>query len=82
MSDDCTCRDCAGDPCLCSLGDHCEWNAAATYCRCCGDTNYRWLGYLGYVARMAQRWGVSKEEAAQRMDALAEVELAAIGGAE
>lgn len=64
MTDDCPCRDCAGDPCTCSLGDHC---GAGPNCSCCGYVNYRWLGYLGAEARWAKAWGISRHEAADRI---------------
>ncbi len=62
---DCSCRDCAGDPCTCSLGDHC---GAGPNCSCCGYVNYPWLGHLGAVARWAKAWGVCKDEAEKRME--------------
>jgi len=51
--------------------DHCS---DKPYCWCCGDTNYRWLGYLGAIARWAKAWGVSKEEAEKRMNEKYEVD--------
>ena len=39
------------------------------YCSRCGETNYHLLGYLGAIARWAKKWGVSKEEAEQRIEA-------------
>ena len=38
----------------CSMGD-------------CGDVNYRLLGYYGARARWAKAWGVTEDEAADRM---------------
>ena len=38
-------------------------------CSRCGEINYAWLGYLGYIARMAKKWGVSKEAAESRIEA-------------
>lgn len=63
--DECPCRVCAGDPCLCKLGDHC---GRGPNCSCCGYVNYCWLGYLGAVGRWAKVWGVSKEEAGRRIE--------------
>lgn len=36
-------------------------------CSRCGQVNYRELGYMGYVGRMAKKWGVSKDEALERI---------------
>ena len=36
-------------------------------CSRCGHVNYRWLGYLGHIGRMAKKWGVSKTEAEARL---------------
>ena len=65
MSDDlCHCRDCDGNPCLCRLGDHCDWKTP--HCSCCGDVNYRWLGYLGARARWAREWNMTPEQVEAR----------------
>lgn len=72
-SHECNCRDCNGDPCLCSIGDHCD--AAGPHCSCCGDTNYRWMGYLGALAMHAKRLGISQEEMENRWVAQATKEI-------
>jgi hypothetical protein len=66
MQDECPCRDCAGDPCLCKLGGHCS---DGPNCSCCGYVNYPWLGYLGALARWAKARGISKDEQERRWEA-------------
>lgn len=61
---DWTCRDCAGDPCLCRIGDHCDYKGPS--CSCCRFVNYRWLGYLGARARWAKAWGISEDAVEER----------------
>ncbi|KKM07540.1 hypothetical protein LCGC14_1732950, partial [marine sediment metagenome] len=41
-------------------------------CRRCGRINYAALGYMGYIGRMAKKWGVSKDEAEFRIMEVAE----------
>lgn len=65
---DCPCRDCAGDPCLCSYGDHC---GSGPHCSCCGFTNYPWLGYLGARKRWSAKRGITVEEWDAEQDAKA-----------
>ena len=36
-------------------------------CPRCGKTNYRLMGYYGAVARWAKAWGISTDEAEQRI---------------
>lgn len=51
---------------------------AGPNCSRCGEVNYAWLGYLGYIGRMAKRWGVTKEEAEQRIEEKAQREYEAV----
>jgi hypothetical protein len=37
------------------------------YCPRCGETNYQMLSVLGYIGRMAKKWGVSKDVARDRI---------------
>ena len=37
------------------------------HCTRCGETNYRYLGWLGAVARWAKAWGVTRKEAERRI---------------
>lgn len=37
------------------------------YCPDCGNVNYKLLGYYGAVARWAKAWGITREQAEQRM---------------
>ena len=74
MQEECPCRDCAGDPCTCSLGDHC---GVGPNCSCCGYVNYQWLGYLGARARWAKARGISGEEHEKRWDDAARAEIEA-----
>ena len=52
------------DPCIAEGCDYPEWSAT---CRVCGETNYHYLGWLGFIGRMAKKWTVSKEEAWERI---------------
>lgn len=36
-------------------------------CPRCGDVNYNLMGYYGAVARWAQAWGISEDEAERRI---------------
>ena len=40
---------------------------ASPNCSRCGTVNYHWLGYLGARASAAKRWGVSLDEAEERI---------------
>lgn len=75
MQADCYCRDCSGNPCLCSTGDHCDYKGP--HCSCCGDTNYAWLGYLGARSRWAKARGRTVEE--WEVEYYARAEAAALG---
>ncbi len=48
----------------CAMGDH---GGLRGYCPDCGHINYRLLGYYGAVARWAKAWGVTQDEAEDRM---------------
>jgi len=73
----CPCRDCAGDPCTCAWGDHCD--AKGPYCSCCHTMNYGLLGIMGARARWAKAWGITEAEVNARWDARAEAEMAMLG---
>ena len=47
----------------CSIGDH----GGKGHCANCGHVNYRLLGWFGAVARWAKAWGVTKDEAEDRI---------------
>ena len=48
----------------CHMGDH---GGERGHCPYCGDVNYRLLGWFGARARWAKAWGVTKDEAAERI---------------
>ena len=48
----------------CHMGDH---GGEKGHCPGCGHVNYRLLGYYGALARWAKAWGVTEDEAADRM---------------
>ena len=48
----------------CHMGLH-DWEMG--HCLDCGHVNYRVLGWFGAVARWAKAWGVTKDEAAERI---------------
>ena len=52
------------DDAACHYGDHGDENG---HCSNCGHVNYHLLGWLGAVARWAKEWGVSREEADERI---------------
>ena len=52
------------DDAACHYGDHIGANG---HCSNCGDVNYHLLGYLGAVARWAKAWGITKDEADERI---------------
>ena len=52
------------DDAACHYGDHGGLNG---HCPNCGDVNYRLLGYLGAVARWAKAWGITRDEAEDRI---------------
>ena len=72
LDDLCRCRDCAGYPCLCANNDHCDWKGA--HCRCCGETNYSYLGYLGARARWAKARGLTVDEWDERGETMEQTE--------
>ena len=51
------------DDAACHYGDH----LPVGHCSNCGNVNYSYLGYLGAVARWAKAWGITKEEADERI---------------
>ena len=48
----------------CSIGDH---GGLKGHCPNCGNVNYRLLGWFGARARWAKEWGVTEDEAEDRM---------------
>ena len=52
------------DDAACHYGDHGGLNG---HCANCGDVNYRLLGWFGAVARWAKAWGVTKDDAEDRI---------------
>lgn len=63
----------AGYPDGISGGDICFMEGCVSpNCRRCGRINYAALGYMGYIGRMAKKWGVSKDEAEFRIMEVAE----------
>lgn len=54
---ECNCPDCNGYiPCS-ATGDH-----TGPICKECGETNYRWLGYNGFLQRMSNKQGITRDE--------------------
>jgi len=51
---------------------------AGPNCSRCGNVNYAWLGFLGAMARLAKKWGVSRDEAEARWTAEQEAKFGAI----
>ena len=51
---------------------------AGPNCPNCGRVNYHWLGYLGYIGRMAKKWGITKVEAEKRIEAALEARALAL----
>ncbi len=47
---------------------HMEGHSGKGHCPDCGDVNYRLLGYYGAVARWAKEWGVTEDEAMDRIE--------------
>ena len=48
---------------------HMEGHSGSPYCPSCGNTNYQHLGFLGAIGRWAKEWGVTKDEAFDRITA-------------
>ena len=51
---------------------HMEGHVGSPYCPSCGNTDYHHLGFLGAIGRWAKEWGVSKDEAFNRITGLDE----------